>query len=151
DFSACFGLTGYVEVEDVFGGGPPTCMRFTEEKGNYETQKFRCQLDGLSVGLSTHLATALDQGGLLFNLNYYINAHSDLTDEAFFVDGTDAGHEGFWTWTDPTVSAMDMNSMFWGPGQPDQGTVANQACLYTPDFLLNDCKDSINIKAICQV
>ncbi|CAL4124639.1 unnamed protein product, partial [Meganyctiphanes norvegica] len=91
----CFGLGGYVEVEDVFGGGPPKCFRFVEEQANYETQKYDCKLDGLYLHLNTHLATQLDEGGWLINLNYYINAHPALKEDYFYVDGTDAGgHEG---------------------------------------------------------
>merc|ERR1711915_388112 len=149
---ACF-IDGYVEIEDIYGGGPSACFRFTDEKGDYDTQKLRCQVDGTSSGLSTSLATLLDadDGKWLFNINYYISQNEDLQDEAFFIDGTDEGHEGMWMRTERGISPMDMNDQYWGPGQPDQGTDANVACLYTPDFLFNSCKDSKNIKALCQL
>merc|ERR1719402_731237 len=142
-YGAC--PTNYVEIE-VDSSQPPRCYRFVNEKGTYAAQKLRCELDG------ANLVTKVDENGLLFVLQKYILARNDLKFDGFFVDGTDEGHEGLWTYSVGGTSAMPVGSPYWWPGQPDNNNGnANVACMYTPDFFLHDCRATASMKAICEI
>merc|ERR1739842_624 len=135
--------TNYVELS-TNDNQPPSCYRFVNEKANHATQKATCEADG------ANLVTNLDTNGLMFVLQEYILDRNYLKYDGFFVDGTDEGHEGTWTWADD--SSMPTGAPYWWPGQPDNiNGNANVACMYTPDFFLHDCRASVEMKAICGI
>lgn len=55
-----------------------------------------------------------------------------------------------WVWA-INNEAMDMLTPPWYPGQPNHGTAANYACLYTPDFMFHSCDNDRKIYALCQI
>ncbi|XP_045625107.2 uncharacterized protein [Procambarus clarkii] len=121
----------------------PECFKFVvTSKGSWATMRALCIADGTDL--------AEPKGDLHSKVQQYIILHPDLQDEGFWIGGTDAGHEGIWTWESDGVE-MEMGYPDWYSGQPDGGYDANYACLYPPEFLFHSCDNDIKIYALCQI
>ncbi|XP_069943457.1 perlucin-like protein [Cherax quadricarinatus] len=118
------------------------CVKFyMYVKGTWASMRALCQAEGADL--------AELRGDLHDQVYSYIFSHSDLRDEGFWMGGTDEGHEGYWVWiSDNSAIPLDWH---WWPGQPDGGTNANYACIYTPDFYFHSCDNDIKIYALCQI
>ncbi|XP_071541254.1 uncharacterized protein [Panulirus ornatus] len=134
---------GYINFS--LDASTPVCLRFaTEFKGTWDTMRFVCQSEKADL--------AKLEGQLHNQVYRYIQQHPDLQDEAFWIGGSDAQHEGYWVWVQDNT-AMPMGTPHWYPcnGQPNGGTKMNYACLYTPDFYFHSCCNTYTIYAICQI
>ncbi|XP_027236113.2 ladderlectin [Penaeus vannamei] len=121
----------------------PVCIKFAMyAKGTWENLRAMCQAEGADL--------AVLKDSLHYQVVQYINSHPDLMDEAFWIGGTDEAQEGNWVWA-VNNEAMDMLTPPWYPGQPNHGTAANYACLYTPDFMFHSCDNDRKIYALCQI
>jgi hypothetical protein len=73
--------------------------------------------------------------------------------EAFWIGGTDAGHEDYWEWETSGLE-MPRSTPDWHPCEPRQPLVsdfnANHACMWEPDFYFFSCTEGISIRAMCQ-
>ncbi|XP_045625103.1 perlucin-like protein [Procambarus clarkii] len=148
-FVAIFGQgspcpTGYVSF--TVDPMTPVCIKFyTEEKGSWDHMRALCQAEGADL--------AELKGDLHHQVVQYLTGYREFNERAYWIGGTDAGHEGTWVWVSDG-SAMEMGVPHWYPcdgGEPNDGTLANYACIHTPDFYFHSCYNHDDIYAICQI
>ncbi|XP_069943455.1 low affinity immunoglobulin epsilon Fc receptor-like [Cherax quadricarinatus] len=124
----------------------PVCIQFYMygkiTKGSWSEIRAKCQKEGADL--------AELKGDLHIQVRDYIFNHPELgyEDEGFWIGGSDALEEGKWLWISDNSPMDDAN---WWPGQPDGGTNANYACIYTPDFYIHSCDNDIKIYGLCQI
>ncbi|XP_069943383.1 galactose-specific lectin nattectin [Cherax quadricarinatus] len=114
-----------------------------ESKGSWSTIRSKCRDEGADL--------AELRGDLVRQVRNYIFDHPECgyEDEGFWIGGSDAMEEGKWVWNSDNSPIGD--DAPWWPGQPDGGTNANYACVYTPDFYLHSCDNDIMIYGLCQI
>ncbi|XP_063873726.1 CD209 antigen-like protein E [Scylla paramamosain] len=132
---------GFTSIDDV-SEGTSTCIRLVQSKSTWQGAKAMCEMFGASLAKLTgdfHQA-AIEE----------IRKFPELTDEAFWIGGSDEKSEGSWYWLDD--DPIPLGTPHWYPcnNQPNHGTDQNHLCLYTPDFFYHSLEQQRQIYSICQ-
>lgn len=81
--------------------------------------------NAMATALGGYLATITSQAENDFITNNIIPGHLIAGLSGAFIGGTDAGHEGLWTWATGPEAGQAFQYTHWAPGEPNGNTSEN--------------------------
>ena len=80
----------------------------------------------------------------------FLKGNKEVNNEFIMLSGTDAGHEGHWTYFGSDLPLTYTN---WGIHEPNNGNAWNCLELYTGDWTMKDyrCQDDAKYRFICEI